>query len=198
MQPSFNCIDLGSLFFGCEHSRDAHSQRLTTYCPLCTKPLPPLATHSSHLHSPSCVGSDGPVFIGCPVLKLGPYWLPLRWRFPLTANPVHGWALFSLCQAASCPDLCCSPSTPPCIRVGGYQGVPEDVPNSLQESLVLTKVLPPFMFPCDFTHQLGREGSRKPFSQPEKEDTGPKWGQGRGAGQGRGGAGKGGPVGSNA
>lgn len=28
---------------------------------------------------------------------------------------------------------------------------------------MLTKVLPPFMFPCDFTHQLGREGSRKPF-----------------------------------
>lgn len=26
---------------------------------------------------------------------------------------------------------------------------------------MLAKVPPPFVFPCDFTHQLGREGPRK-------------------------------------
>lgn len=78
MQPSFNCLDLESSSLAVSIAGILTGQRLTTYCPLCTKPLPPLATHSSHLHSPSCVGSDGPVFIGCPVLKLSPYWLPLR------------------------------------------------------------------------------------------------------------------------
>lgn len=28
---------------------------------------------------------------------------------------------------------------------------------------MLAKMLPPFMFSCDFTHQLGRESSRKPL-----------------------------------
>lgn len=78
MQPSFNCIDLESSSLAVSIAGILTGQRLSTKCPLYTEPLPPLATHSSHLHSPSCVGSDGPVFIGCPVLKLSPYWLPLR------------------------------------------------------------------------------------------------------------------------
>lgn len=59
---------------------------------------------------------------------------------------------------------------------------------------MLTKVLPPLVFPRDFTHQLGREGPRKPLQ--------PAWGKrdkglsGTGAG-GRSGR-RGGPVGSNA
>lgn len=28
---------------------------------------------------------------------------------------------------------------------------------------MLAQVLPPFVFSCDFTHQLGREGPRKPL-----------------------------------
>lgn len=34
---------------------------------------------------------------------------------------------------------------------------------------MLAKMLPPFVFSSDFTHQLGREGSRKPFK--------PTWGK---------------------
>lgn len=33
---------------------------------------------------------------------------------------------------------------------------------------MLAQVLPPFVFSCDFTHQLGREGPRKPL-QPAWE-----------------------------
>lgn len=59
---------------------------------------------------------------------------------------------------------------------------------------MLAKVLPPFVFPCDFTHQLGREGPRKPF-QPAwgKRDRGPS-GTKAGERSGR----KGGPMGCNA
>lgn len=59
---------------------------------------------------------------------------------------------------------------------------------------MLAKVLPPFVFPCDFTHQLGREGPRKPL-QPAwgKRDRGPSR-----ARAGGGSGGKGGTMRSNA
>lgn len=59
---------------------------------------------------------------------------------------------------------------------------------------MLAQVLPPFVFSCDFTHQLGREGPRKPL-QPAwgRRDKGPKWSQGKGE-EGK----EGGLMGSNA
>lgn len=64
--------------------------QLSTHWLLCTRPLSPLATHSSHPHSASRVGCDGFIFIGCLLRKLGPYWLPIEVAFPLTASPVDG------------------------------------------------------------------------------------------------------------
>lgn len=59
---------------------------------------------------------------------------------------------------------------------------------------MLTKVLSPFVFPCDFTHQLGREGPRESL-QPawEKREKGPS-----GAKGGSRSGGKGGTMGPNA
>lgn len=187
MQPSFNCIDLGSSSLAVSIAGIlTPGQELTTYCPLCTKPLPP--GNPLKPSSFSCMGSDRPCFHWLPSLEARPLLVAaLRVAFPLTANPVHGWALFSLCQAASCPDLCCSPHH----ALGwGYRGVPEDV-NSLQESPGADEGASSFHVPCDFTHQLGREGSREaPSASLKRRHKGLSGAQGRGR-SGEAGAGKG-------
>lgn len=66
------------------------------------------------------------------------------------------------------PDVKTCAYPQPALGWGGTGGAWRGL-NSVEEPLVLAKVLPPFVFPCHFTHQLGREGPRKPLQ--------PAWGK---------------------
>lgn len=48
---------------------------------------------------------------------------------------------------------------------------------------MLAKVPPPFVFPCDFTHQLGREGPREALQPAWRKREGAPGEPGKGAGQ---------------